>query len=199
MKKTADSECLKASSIYRTSPASCVRQAPCLSENKQGCSFAIVDPIKSDYIFRRGAALHLPFLPPARIQTAGRAREYWWRPLSIRNDFGGWFYPPTFLISATRPPWYRGNASPLRIKGWASRGLTLGSYRREIERRMRGVKKGGKERDRRGRIDKKGCGIERVSSSRCLFFTSRKSHTRAAPDAHPIRSPIPKFNKYGVE
>lgn len=54
------------------------------------------DPIKSDYTFRRG--------PRARIRTGTVWRARARRPLSIRNDFRGWFYPPTFLISATSGP-----------------------------------------------------------------------------------------------
>jgi len=144
--------------------------------------------------FVAAAHLHSPRENPNAERACG-AREHWWRPLSIRNDFRGWFYPPTFLISAMRPPRYRDSGATLRrfeLRGEPREyGLTPGSFRRGTERRLRGERsegKGGKE-DRRGRIDKKGRGIERVSS-RCLFFTSRKSHTRAGCAPHGPRSQI---------
>lgn len=77
----------------------------------------------------------LPPPRPGKSRTAGRAcgaREHWWRPLSIRNDFRGWFYPPTFLISATRPPRYRDSGATLRrfeLRGEPREyGLTPGSF-----------------------------------------------------------------------
>lgn len=152
-------------------------------ENKQGCFFAIADPIKSDYIFRRDVTLLL-FLP-CKNPDVGRAcgaREH--RPLSIRNDFRGWFYPPTFLISATRPPRYRDSGATLRrfeLRGEPRVRPNPGIIPKRDRALDAGKKRRGGGVDRRGRIDKKGRGIERVSS-RCLFFTSRKSH---APDAHP--------------
>lgn len=122
------------------------------------------------------------------LQKPGRgAREH--RPLSIRNDFRGWFYPPTFLISATRPPRYRDSGATLRrfeLRGEPRVRPNPGIIPKRDRALVAGRRRRGGGVDRRGRIDKKGRGIERVSS-RCLFFISRKSHTRAgcAPHERP--------------
>lgn len=165
-------------------------------ENKQECSFAIADPIKSDYIFRRGATLPLP--PRERLWTAGRAcgaREHWWRPLSIRNDFRGWFYPPTFLISATRPPRYRDSGATLRrfeLRGEPREyDLTPGSHRRETERRVRGEERGRGERERPEGTDRQEGTRNRARASLFsvfIFYFSKEPYARRM---RTPRSPIP--------
>lgn len=142
---------------------------------------------------------------PARIRTAGRAcgaREHWWRPLSIRNDFRGWFYPPTFLISATRPPRYRDSGATLRrfeLRGEPREyGLTPGSFRRETERWARVERrKGGKGEKTRSEGTNRQEGTRNRASlfSLFIFYFSKEPYARRM---RTPRSPDPpKFNKYG--